>query len=365
MYLYSPLRDSEPDSAKLPGQEQKQKQKPWRHLSVVFALTVVAALAISAALFVANAKPKSSCIHSRLRREWRTLSPSERLSYLAAAQCLTRTPSINDNGTIHDEFALLHSRIGNYSHNAAPFLPWHRYFVHLYEKALREHCGYEGSLPYWDWTLDYQNILDSPIWQKDIGFGSTATEDNPRSINGGCVTDGPFAHFTPLYYEGELNLHCLSRGFRDEATVQRVGNLTMRPDILQRLVLGSEADLDRDSGSMVSYFDFLLRVETASHLTIPYVVQGDFARVTAPNDPVFFLHHAQVDRLWWSWQSVSAHRRNEYNGPARYNDDIGARVDDVLEFGNFGENTVVVRDVMDAEKGTLCYRYDRSVLEGL
>lgn len=23
---------------------------------------------------------------------------------------------------------------------------------------------------------------------------------------------------------------------------------------------------------------------------------------TSPNDPVFFLHHCNVDRLWWQWQ---------------------------------------------------------------
>lgn len=38
---------------------------------------------------------------------------------------------------------------------------------------------------------------------------------------------------------------------------------------------------------------------------------------TAPNDPVFFLHHANVDRIWAVWQIV--HRNQNYqpmtNGP--------------------------------------------------
>lgn len=33
------------------------------------------------------------------------------------------------------------------AHDAAPFLPWHRYFIHAYEKALKDHCGYKGTLP--------------------------------------------------------------------------------------------------------------------------------------------------------------------------------------------------------------------------
>lgn len=98
-------------------------------------------------------------------------------------------------------------------------------------------------------------------------------------VNGHCVVDGPFAGFTPVYYEGTYQPHCLSRGFLDEGTVKRVGNLTMRPSVLQELVRNES-----------SYFDFLLRVETMSHLTVPYVVQGDFRTVTAPNGESFFLH---------------------------------------------------------------------------
>lgn len=31
-------------------------------------------------------------------------------------------------------------------HSVASFLPWHRYFVNVYEGALKE-CGYEGAMP--------------------------------------------------------------------------------------------------------------------------------------------------------------------------------------------------------------------------
>lgn len=33
------------------------------------------------------------------------------------------------------------------------FLPWHRYFVKHFENSLRDKCGYNGTTPYWDWTL--------------------------------------------------------------------------------------------------------------------------------------------------------------------------------------------------------------------
>ncbi|GAB1200379.1 hypothetical protein APSETT444_009750 [Aspergillus pseudonomiae] len=135
----------------------------------------------------------------------------------------------------------------------------------------------------------------------------------------------------PTYYEGNYHPHCLSRGFQDETTVTRVGNLTVRPDILQGVI--------RDKSE---YFDFLLAVETMSHLTIPYIVQGDFSKVTAPNDPVFFLHHAQVDRVWWSWQGIHDERRRKYNGIARYDSTAEASVSDALDLGFILENGAVV-----------------------
>ncbi|GAB1210724.1 hypothetical protein APSETT445_009521 [Aspergillus pseudonomiae] len=183
---------------------------------------------------------------------------------------------------------------------------------------------------YWDWSLDYRNLIASPIWDTDDGFGPSGSSFTSVA-NGRCVDHGPFANWMPTYYEGNYHPHCLSRGFQDETTVTRVGNLTVRPDILQGVI--------RDKSE---YFDFLLAVETMSHLTIPYIVQGDFSKVTAPNDPVFFLHHAQVDRVWWSWQGIHDERRRKYNGIARYDSTAEASVSDALDLGFILENGAVV-----------------------
>lgn len=79
---------------------------------------LIAVLFISSVLIFAlllTPKPRSTCTQPRLRQEWRTLTQDEKQSYLAAAHCLTTTPSSSlSNATIHDEFSLLHSRVGNY-----------------------------------------------------------------------------------------------------------------------------------------------------------------------------------------------------------------------------------------------------------
>lgn len=45
-----------------------------------------------------------------------------------------------------DDFAYTHTKEGTVTHYAAGFLPWHRYFIHAYEKALQTECGYRGVL---------------------------------------------------------------------------------------------------------------------------------------------------------------------------------------------------------------------------
>ena len=58
-------------------------------------------------------------------------------------------PSVFKEGTtLYDDFVYGHSKTGSYSHYAASFLPWHRMYIHVYERALRYHCGYSESLPY-------------------------------------------------------------------------------------------------------------------------------------------------------------------------------------------------------------------------
>lgn len=32
-------------------------------------------------------------------------------------------------------------------HYTGTFLSWHRYFIYLFEQALRDECGYQGNLP--------------------------------------------------------------------------------------------------------------------------------------------------------------------------------------------------------------------------
>ena len=47
--------------------------------------------------------------------------------------------------------------------------------------------------------------------------------------------------------------------------------------------------------------------------------RGTMIVSTSPNDPVFFLHHANVDRLWAAWQARSTYEpKTKRSSRSRY-----------------------------------------------
>lgn len=46
---------------------------------------------------------------------------------------------------------------------------------------------------------------------------------------------------------------------------------------------------------------FESQLESASHNPIHNLIGGEMANMTSPRDPIFYLHHANIDRLWHAW----------------------------------------------------------------
>ncbi len=76
----------------------------------------------------------------------------------------------------------------------------------------------------------------------------------------------------------------------------------------------------------------------------------------ATPDPVFFLHHTNIDRLWWTWQGAQPGRVYQYNGPKSSSILSAAELDDVLKMKGLGKD-IRVREIMSTESGMLCYGY--------
>jgi tyrosinase len=80
-------------------------------------------------------------------------------------------------------------------------------------------------------------------------------------------------------------------------------------------------------------------------------------------DPVFYLHHTQLDRLWWEWQQIDpTSRLYQFLGPTRNfqlfrnQTALDSSLDDKLYYGEL-DSAIQVKDVMSTETELLCYVY--------
>lgn len=74
-------------------------------------------------------------------------------------------------------------------------------------------------------------------------------------------------------------------------------------------------------------------------------------------DPIFYLHHGQIDRLWAIWQKAAPGHGTDYAGYYTLNTDAPARKDDIIPSKDLARN-VTVADILDIEGDILCYQYD-------
>ncbi len=159
------------------------------------------------------------------------------------------------------------------------FLPWHRSFLRNFEILLQAVSGNrELAIPYWDWTQDASQPKGrGRIWNADrMGGSGSPVPDGPFSPQAGWRTMSPAGRF-PM---GEL---VRDLGFRGRT-------VTTTPDVL-RLYNLSSYDLFRKA------------LEAGPHGNMHVWVGGQMAEVTdSVNDPIFWMHHANIDRIWAQWQ---------------------------------------------------------------
>lgn len=220
-------------------------------------------------------------------------------------------------------------------------------------------------LRYWDWSLDWNKFHSSPVWDSVSGLGGDGNIAGATTVGEGrCVTDGPFSGINVRYYDGDEHPHCLSRGFPDDAELKELGEL-IKPEVINDLM--AESDYDT----------FASEIERRGHKFLSHSVRGDLSKFTGPNgkprvvccadwfefpltenpDPVFFLHHTNLDRLWHQWQQTDpAKRLNAYNGKANGNSMESAQLSDMLDMDGLSRN-LMVQNVMETQGGQFCYKY--------
>ena len=163
------------------------------------------------------------------------------------------------------------------------FLPWHRAFLVAFERICRDLSGKRDfAIPYWNWTQD---------------------REFPAAFAAGDRNSNPLHHPRPG----------VARGLRigeDMVGQTVISQILNSPDFE---AFGSTRPRGQNS-TAVSWQRRLgskTQLEFNPHDGVHQAVGGNMSVVgLSARDPIFYLHHANVDRLWAAWN-----RRGNANSP--------------------------------------------------
>ena len=79
-------------------------------------------------------------------------------------------------------------------------------------------------------------------------------------------------------------------------------------------LLASPADMTAFKG-ISTFQTFQRALEGAIHAGVHRAVGGDMGGASSPSDPLFWLHHANIDRIWAAWQT-----KHKKQAPANLSD---------------------------------------------
>jgi hypothetical protein len=185
----------------------------------------------------------------------------------------------------------------NLAHRGPAFGPWHRELLKLYEQALQNAAGDPDlTLPYWDWTKD-QSAADAGFpFVADFLGGDGAGNPNDK------VTIGDFSQAAGWI------LNCDEEGFgflRRHFGGDGPGLPT--PDSVKACLGVTTYDVLPWNLSSPTANSFRNTLEgwvgpRQIHNAVHRWVDGSMQPGTSPNDPVFFFHHCNIDRLWAVWE---------------------------------------------------------------
>ena len=217
---------------------------------------------------------------------------------------------------------------GQCAHASLFFLPWHRAYLAWFEGAVRKLTGDDSwGLPYWD----YSNP-DNP----DAAFLPVEFRVPTRTVDGDVV---PNPLFDPTRNDGPIPAE----------------DIDIVPALIERRFVGGVPDVGFGGTDRERRFG---DVESAPHNWVHVDIAGLMeSPATAGQDPIFWLHHSNIDRLWEVWLSIP--------GSLRLTDPGGGSAFLVTQWQSaifrFGfeqsPSTYTMQDVEDLTSAKMGYEY--------
>jgi tyrosinase len=212
----------------------------------------------------------------------RSKSPQERVSWVGFA---------NQHGD-KDDFKYC-------PHGDWYFLPWHRGFVEMYETAasvLMKNPKF--AMPYWDWTelRDYPKAFSEPKYKGRANPLFTPGEGDNFEPGGPIARNplGPNVLTNAIVGQTQV----IAKIYK-ETVYERFG--TSKNPGQQNL----DASWVVDGGGVQGI------MESTPHNQIHNDIGGFMPQSNSPRDPIFMMHHGNIDRIWAGWNNLG--RANSKN----------------------------------------------------
>lgn len=211
-----------------------------------------------------------------LRSKYQQRRSSTGLEYIAAAE-KARIESPNpEEVDAWGQCVHINDKFAPESEPNIYFLIWHRIFIYALENQLKLAAGSPNvTLPYWDYTspIDGARAIPESFSTKEIKLRDGLSVPNPL--------------WSPL-----------------RIIAAKVENGLRPPEVVgESAIEGVDSLL-----SEAKFLEFQFKLATTIHNAIHAGITGRYANVPgmgdipyAANDPIFYAHHANIDRLWSCW----------------------------------------------------------------
>lgn len=220
--------------------------------------------------------------------------------------------------SVYDQFVAIHgcimgvrtpgsTRFENLGHQNIGFLPWHREYLRRFELALQSVVP-GAAIPYWPWPMTPEpSDLFSSTRMHRIFFSSSVAQ----AIGGLFGESGPGS--PPPWWPAGFRWRVHTALQVGGAPVLRRGSPDNTWPPAQAAITALENSNRRPSG-LNPYWMFWRDIEAGARMhNHGHNIIGGYMMnpVFSPNDPLFWLHHAYIDRVWSRWQT---NRRNGQPG---------------------------------------------------
>jgi len=212
-------------------------------------------------------------------------------SYRRAITAMKRLPQTDPRSWT--AMARVHNRFC--SHSNWYILPWHRAYLTSFERVCRQLSGDNNfRVPYWDWTVSRQI---PPVFSEQMHGGQ------PNALFLPTRTSPPFP-----------DPQDPANPYRTRSPNDSIPDFAVGPTVIESAL--REPNFERFGGSRPRQgatlqntldpawqrrFGIAGPLESNPHNFVHGFVGGTMGSYLSPLDPLFWCHHANLDRLWWRW----------------------------------------------------------------